>query len=87
MIQPGVLEGGVERALVCSQNFFSHKFLRGPDLEIAESWLERMIDIFAALNYAEVRQVTFDIFQLEGAARSWQNVVIIKWERNQTLWT
>ncbi|XP_071921773.1 uncharacterized protein [Coffea arabica] len=51
---------------------------------MAERWLEKMIDIFVALHYTEERQVTFAIFQLEGAARSWWNVIRLKWEREQT---
>ncbi|XP_071900988.1 uncharacterized protein [Coffea arabica] len=43
-----------------------------------------MIDIFAALHYSEERQVTFAVFQLEGAARSWWNIIRTKWEREQT---
>nr|XP_027077044.1 uncharacterized protein LOC113700802 [Coffea arabica] len=43
-----------------------------------------MIDIFAALHYSEERQVTFAVFQLEGAARSWWNVIRMKWDREQT---
>ncbi|XP_027067801.1 uncharacterized protein [Coffea arabica] len=43
-----------------------------------------MEDIFAALHYTEERQVTFTVFQLEGAARSWWNVVWAKWKREQT---
>ncbi|XP_027071942.1 uncharacterized protein [Coffea arabica] len=43
-----------------------------------------MIDIFAALHYSEERQVTFTVFQLEGAARSWWNIKRTKWEREQT---
>ncbi|XP_027156499.1 uncharacterized protein LOC113757351 [Coffea eugenioides] len=43
-----------------------------------------MIDIFAALHYSEERQVTFTVFQLEGAARSWWNIIRTKWEREQT---
>ncbi|XP_027151966.1 uncharacterized protein LOC113780390 [Coffea eugenioides] len=43
-----------------------------------------MIDIFAALHYSEERQVTFAIFQLEGTARSWWNVIRMKWNREQT---
>ncbi|XP_027178078.1 uncharacterized protein LOC113777243 [Coffea eugenioides] len=48
-----------------------------------------MIDIFAALRYSEERQVTFTVFQLEGAARSWWNIIRTKWEREQTprTWT
>nr|XP_027109288.1 uncharacterized protein LOC113729162 [Coffea arabica] len=43
-----------------------------------------MIDIFAALHYSEERQVTFAVFQLEGVARSWWNIIQTKWEREQT---
>ncbi|XP_027156852.1 uncharacterized protein LOC113758021 [Coffea eugenioides] len=43
-----------------------------------------MIDIFAALHYSEERQVTFAVFQLEGAPRSWWNVIRLKWDREQT---
>ncbi|XP_071924792.1 uncharacterized protein [Coffea arabica] len=48
-----------------------------------------MIDIFAALHYSEERQVTFAVFQLEGPARSWWNIIRTKWEREQTprTWT
>ncbi|XP_027169537.1 uncharacterized protein LOC113769273 [Coffea eugenioides] len=87
VIQPGGFEGGVDRCLERFQKFFPPKFLGGPDPEIVKSWLERLIDIFAALNYTEERQVTFAVFQFERAARSWWNVVRIKWERNQTPWT
>ena len=46
-----------------------------------------MVDIFAALDYTEERQVNFAVFQFEGAARSWWNVVSAKWEREQIPWT
>ena len=78
VIQPGVLEGGVDRALERFQKFSPPKFLGGTDPEIVESWLERLINIFAALNYIEERQVSFAILQFEGAAQSWWNVVRIK---------
>nr|XP_027090413.1 uncharacterized protein LOC113711447 [Coffea arabica] len=42
-----------------------------------------MVDIFAALHYTEERQVTFVVFQLEGAVRSWWNVIRQKWDREQ----
>ncbi|XP_027169505.1 uncharacterized protein LOC113769237 [Coffea eugenioides] len=42
-----------------------------------------MIDIFATLRYSDERQVTFVVFQLEGAARSWWNIIRTKWEREQ----
>ena len=51
---------------------------------MAESWLEKMIDIFAALHYTDERQVSFVVFQLERAGRSWWNVIRMKWERKQT---
>ncbi|XP_071906049.1 uncharacterized protein [Coffea arabica] len=43
-----------------------------------------MIDIFATLHYLEERQVTFAVFQLQGAARFWWNIIRTKWEREQT---
>ncbi|XP_071920667.1 uncharacterized protein [Coffea arabica] len=77
-------EVGEDRALERFQKFAPPKFLGGPEPEVTENWFERMEDIFAALHYSEERQVTFAIFQLEGAARSWWNVVRAKWEREQT---
>ena len=70
MIQLEGLEEGVDRALEQFQKFLPPNFLGGPDPEIAESLLERMIDIFAILNYTKERQVSFAVFQFEGAARS-----------------
>ena len=46
-----------------------------------------MINIFAALNYTEERQMTFTAFQFEGSARAWWNMIRVKWEREQTAWT
>ncbi|XP_071901025.1 uncharacterized protein [Coffea arabica] len=46
-----------------------------------------MTNIFATLDYTEERQVTFAVFQFEGAARVWWNVIRGKWERAQTSWT
>ncbi|XP_071928104.1 uncharacterized protein [Coffea arabica] len=46
-----------------------------------------MINIFTALNYTEERQVQFVVFQFEGPARAWWNVVRAKWEREGTAWT
>ncbi|XP_027151005.1 uncharacterized protein LOC113751265 [Coffea eugenioides] len=43
-----------------------------------------MIDIFSAVHYTEEKQVTFAVFQLEGVARSWWNLIRLKWEREQT---
>ena len=42
-----------DRALERFQKFSSPKFLGGPDPEGLERWLETMINIFAALKYAE----------------------------------
>ncbi|XP_027184043.1 uncharacterized protein LOC113782351 [Coffea eugenioides] len=46
-----------------------------------------MLDIFAALGYPEERQIVFAVFQFEGAARAWWNVIRAKWDREQTPWT
>ncbi|XP_027086577.1 uncharacterized protein [Coffea arabica] len=58
------------------------KFYGGPEPKVAEGWWERISDIFAALNYAEERQVTFAAFQFERAAHSWWNLVRVNWDRN-----
>ncbi|XP_071933088.1 uncharacterized protein [Coffea arabica] len=86
---PGNHVESEDRALERFQKFSPPKFLGGPDPDVAEQWLEKMIDIFAALRYSEERQVTFTVFQLEGAARSWWNIIRTKWEREQTprTWT
>ncbi|XP_071932186.1 uncharacterized protein [Coffea arabica] len=81
---PGNHIEGEDRALERFQKFLLPKFLGGPDPDVAERWLEKMIDIFAALHYTEERHVTFAVFQLEGAARSWWNIIRLKWEREQT---
>nr|XP_027122195.1 uncharacterized protein LOC113739150 [Coffea arabica] len=81
---PGNHVESEDRALERFQKFSPPKFLGGPDPDMAEQWLEKMIDIFAALRYSEERQVTFAVFQLEGAARSWWNIIRTKWEREQT---
>ncbi|CDP17653.1 unnamed protein product [Coffea canephora] len=73
--QPRDPEIGQDRALERFQKFFPPKFLRGPDPEEAERWLETMINIFAVLNYVEERQVQFAIFQFKGPVRTWWNVV------------
>nr|XP_027093480.1 uncharacterized protein LOC113713872 [Coffea arabica] len=78
---------GQDRALERFQKFSPPKFLGGPDPERVERWLETMINIFAALNYAEDRQVQFAIFQFEGPARVWWYVIGAKWEREGTAWT
>ncbi|XP_071921821.1 uncharacterized protein [Coffea arabica] len=59
-----------DRALERFLKFGPPKFYGGPEPEVAEGWWERISDIFAALNYAEERQVVFAAFQFEGAARS-----------------
>ncbi|XP_027167425.1 uncharacterized protein LOC113767505 [Coffea eugenioides] len=59
----------------------------GPNPDLAEGWLDRMLDIFAALGYSEEWQISFSVFQFEGTARAWWNVIKAKWEREQTPWT
>nr|XP_027082238.1 uncharacterized protein LOC113704544 [Coffea arabica] len=81
---PGNHVESEDRALERFQKFSPSKFLGGPDPDVAEQWLEKMIDIFSVLHYSEERQVTFAVFQLEGAARSWWNIIRTKWEREQT---
>ncbi|KND54584.1 hypothetical protein BSCH_02406 [Candidatus Paraburkholderia schumanniana] len=39
------------------------------------------MEIFAALEYTEERQVLFAVFQFDGPARAWWNMVQAKWER------
>ncbi|XP_027150224.1 uncharacterized protein LOC113750452 [Coffea eugenioides] len=73
-----------DRALERFLKFGPPKFYGGPEPEVAEGWWERISDIFAALNNAEERQVTFAAFQFEGAARSWWNLVRVNWDRNHT---
>ena len=77
---------GQDRALERFQNFSPPKFLVGSNPEVAERWLEIMINICAALNYTEERQVQFAIFQFESLSRVWWNVVRAKWEREGTTW-
>ncbi|CAH2812541.1 MAG: hypothetical protein CBHOC_5410, partial [uncultured Caballeronia sp.] len=55
-------------------------FYGGSDPEVAETWMERISDIFAALDYTEGRQVSFASFQFEGPARAWWHMVQAKWE-------
>ncbi|XP_027169055.1 uncharacterized protein LOC113768775 [Coffea eugenioides] len=81
---PGHVVESEDRALERFQKFSPPKFLGGPDPDVAEKWLEKTIDIFAALHYSKERQVTFAVFQLEGATRSWWNVIRMKWDREQT---
>ena len=76
---PGNHEG-VDRALERFQKFAPPKFIGGPNPDLAEGWMDRMMDIFAALEYSEERQISFAVFQFEGAARDWVNVIKVKWE-------
>ncbi|XP_027155101.1 uncharacterized protein LOC113755260 [Coffea eugenioides] len=78
---------GVDRALEWFQKFAPPKFIGGPNPDLTEGWMDRMMDIFAALRYTEERQISFAVFQFEGAARAWWNVIKAKWEREQTPWT
>ncbi|XP_071901600.1 uncharacterized protein [Coffea arabica] len=72
---------GQDWALERFQTFSPPKFLGGPDPEVAERWLETMINIFAALNYAEERQVQFAIFQFEGPAKEKRENDFIKFRQ------
>ena len=85
--QPRDPDMGQDRALERFQKFSPPKFLGGPDPEGTERWLKTMINIFAALNYAEDRLVQFTVFQFEGPTRAWWNVVRAKWEKERTAWT
>ncbi|XP_027071790.1 uncharacterized protein [Coffea arabica] len=85
--QPRDPEIGEDRTLKRFQKFSPPKFLGGPDSELVVRWLEIMINIFAALNYMEDRQVNFSIFQFEGPTRAWWNVIRAKWERKWITWT
>ena len=84
---PGHNHEGEDRALERFQKFAPPKFIGGPNPDLAETWMDRMLDIFAALRYSEERQISFAVFQFEGAARAWWNVIRAKWEREQTPWT
>nr|XP_027101208.1 uncharacterized protein LOC113720729 [Coffea arabica] len=56
--QPGGQEKGEDRALEKFLKFNPPKFLGEPDPETAENWLERMTNIFTALDYSEDRTQT-----------------------------
>ena len=60
MNQPWNPEIGEDRALERFQKFVPLKFPGGLDPEIAEQWLEAIIQ----------RQVNFAVFQFEGLARA-----------------
>ncbi|XP_027155741.1 uncharacterized protein LOC113756170 [Coffea eugenioides] len=47
---------GVDRALERFQKFAPPKFIGGSSPDVAEGWIDRMMDIFAALGYPEERQ-------------------------------
>ncbi|XP_027071884.1 uncharacterized protein [Coffea arabica] len=53
---PGNHVESEDRAFERFQKFAPPKFLGGPDPDVAERWLEKMVDIFAALHYTEERQ-------------------------------
>ncbi|CAH2812187.1 MAG: hypothetical protein CBHOC_5371, partial [uncultured Caballeronia sp.] len=55
--------------------FNPSRFYGGSNPEEAETWMERMTDIFATLDYTEGRQISFASFQFEGPARVWWNMV------------
>ena len=69
------------------KSFAPPKFIGRPNPDLAEGCLDRMLDLFAALKYSEERQISFSVFQFEGTARAWWNVIKAKWEREQTPWT
>nr|XP_027103052.1 uncharacterized protein LOC113724341 [Coffea arabica] len=46
----------VDRALERFQKFAPSKFIGGPNPDVAEGWMDRMMDIFAVLGYPEERQ-------------------------------
>ena len=78
---------GEDRALERFQRFQPPKFLGGPSPDVAESWMDRMLDIFAALGYTEEWKIAFAVFQFEEVVRNWWNVIRAKWEREQIPWT
>ncbi|XP_027184026.1 uncharacterized protein LOC113782333 [Coffea eugenioides] len=53
---PGNHIEGEDRAHERFQKFSPPKFLGGPDPDVVERWLEKIIDIFAALHYTEERR-------------------------------
>ncbi|XP_027166433.1 uncharacterized protein LOC113766437 [Coffea eugenioides] len=67
--QPGGQDRGEDRALERFLKFNPPKFIGETDPEIAENWLERMINIFATLDYTNDRRVNFTAFQFEGVAQ------------------
>ncbi|XP_071933124.1 uncharacterized protein [Coffea arabica] len=63
--QPGAWNRGEDRALERFLKFVPPNFIGGPNPELAENWLERMTNIFTALDYTEERRVKFVAFQFE----------------------
>ena len=57
-------------ALERFQKFRPPKFNGEMGEEMAEKWIEAIEDIFEALNYSDMRKVTFGKFQLEGPAKA-----------------
>ena len=51
--QPRNPEIGEGMALECFQKFSPPKFFGGSDPEVAEHWLEAMINIFVVLHYTQ----------------------------------
>ncbi|XP_027122175.1 uncharacterized protein [Coffea arabica] len=85
--QPEGQDRGKDRALERFLKFNLPKFTGEPDPDAAENWLERMTNIFIALNYTEDRRVNFATFQFKRVARAWWDLIRGKWERVQTPWT
>ena len=66
--QLGAQDRGEDRVLERFLKFALPKFIGGSDPELAENWLEKMTNIFTALDYIEERRVNFPAFQFEGVA-------------------
>ena len=47
--------------------------------------METIEDIYAALKYTDEQKVTFIVFQLEKAARTWWRIMEQKWDLKCTL--
>ncbi|XP_027156273.1 uncharacterized protein LOC113757066, partial [Coffea eugenioides] len=85
--QPGGQDRGEDKALERFLKFNLPQFTGEPDPEAVKNWLERITNIFTALDYTENRRVNFAAFQFEGVARAWWDLIRGKWERAQTSWT
>nr|XP_027082214.1 uncharacterized protein LOC113704514 [Coffea arabica]XP_027102366.1 uncharacterized protein LOC113723509 [Coffea arabica] len=77
--QPGGQDRGEDRALERFLKFNPTKFTGESDPEAAENWLERMTNIFAALNYTEDRRVIFALSNL----REWHVPELVTNERKR----